>query len=850
MKDRCILAVSNAIGRNITAEEAKDIETRILRNMRSVAVKDPAAFRSMPPDLRLQEAAKISAEELVQDAEVKKLRVALTIKANDRIQNYLDEQISKGMNHLEALKRTLIFKGDGKSNTLSVESRTNAIRSNSIRQLVDTFEAVNPRFWGLFESKEGISILTKEIFGENTGNAEAAKGAKAWHDVANQLRDQFNSGGGQIRKLEDWAVPQHHSQLKIQKSGIDQWVTDTFPLLKRDRYVNDDGSLMNDQQVDGVLRSAWVTLATGGINKIEPGKMQGSSMLANHNAEARSIHYKDAESYLAYQEKYGEQSLWGVMTGHVSNLSSELALLETYGPNPDNVFNYFVEKTLKEQALSDPAKSGKAEKEAMQLKDLFDFVGGRTKPIVNEHLAQTFDTLRNWLISSRLGSAVITAISDEATMHLTAQVNNLPEMQLLRNELSALNPANATEKNMAHRAGLAIDTMLSSMNRWGQDNLGPTFSSKMANTVMRMSGMEALDGARRRAFGVTYMSALGEMVGKYDKLSDLDVHDNRILLSKGITDADWKLWKMADLESWGAGNGVLTPEAIMRIPDMQIQTAGLVPNTPEGFASITSMKRDAVLRLLGTVLEETDMAVIRPGAAEKFMTGSGIERGTWKGELTRSFFLFKSFPIAMISRHFMRGMNMETAGGKAGYIASLVVGTTVLGAVAQTVNDLLSGKNPRNYNPFDGEHGVKNWIGALLKGGSMGIYGDFLFSGATQYSKNGPIGAMLGPVAGLVEEAMGLTQGNLIQLGQGKDTKFGAEVTRFIKGNLPGANLWYAKAALDHLIFQQMQEYFSPGYLAQMKRRAQKEFGQSYFWSPGAGVGDINAPDFAKIAGQ
>ena len=35
-------------------------------------------------------------------------------------------------------------------------------------------------------------------------------------------------------------------------------------------------------------------------------------------------------------------------------------------------------------------------------------------PIVNERLAQTFDTLRNWLVASRLGSAVITALTDEA----------------------------------------------------------------------------------------------------------------------------------------------------------------------------------------------------------------------------------------------------------------------------------------------------------------------------------------------------------------------------------------------------------------------------------------------------
>jgi len=263
-----------------------------------------------------------------------------------------------------------------------------------------------------------------------------------------------------------------------------------------------------------------------------------------------------------------------------------------------------------------------------------------------------------------------------------------------------------------------------------------------------------------------------------------------------------------------------------------------------------SARRDAMIRLLGVTLEETDMAVIRPGAQDKFLTGAGMERGTWKGELTRSFFQFKAFPLAMISRHWMRGMGMETAGGKAAYLASLIVGTTVLGAVSQSINDLLSGKDVRNYNPFKGEHGAKNWMAAFLKGGSLGLYGDFLFSGATQSNQAGPIASVLGPVAGLAEEAFKLTQGNIIQAMQGKDTNFGAELVRFVKGNTPGASLWYAKAALDHLIFHQLQEYFSPGYLATMQRRAQTEFGQSFWWTPGTGTEGMRAPDLAKAIGE
>lgn len=839
MKAKCIQAVSQAIGRQITKQEADKIEQRILRAMRVTAAKDPAAFRQMTPAQRLQTAAQLAGQELVNEANLKLRRVQLTIEAHDRLETYINDQVAAGMDRLDALKRTLVFVADGKSNTMSAESRGNAIKANSIRQLIDTFEAVDPRFFGLMESEEGIRTLTKAIFGEQTGSREADAGAKAWRDVAEQMRDQHLNAGGKIGYLEDWALPQHHSQLKVAKAGRDTWVSTVFPMLRRSKYLRDDGTPMSDTEVVELLRAAWESIATGGINQLTPGA-QGQGMLANRRAYHREIHYKDADSYLAYQQQFGEKSLWGVITGHVEGLSKEIAMLETYGPNADHTFRLMLEKQLQARALDDPRSVSKAETEARRLSNLYDFVAGKTQPVVNEHLAQTFDTLRNWLVSSRLGSAVITALTDEATVHLTANVNRLSEVQLIQNELAALNIANRSELNLAHRAGLGLDAMIGSLNRWGQDSLGPTFSSKMASTVMRASGMEALDGARRRAFGVTMMSALGEIAGKYGRLSDIDPTDYRILLSKGITEDNFKVWKMAQLEQWGAGNGVLTPESIMQIPDAQM--------TATGIADPAAAKREAVLRLLGVTLEEIDMAVIRPGAADKFLTGAGMERGTWKGELTRSFFQFKAFPLAMISRHFMRGWNMETAGGKALYLAKLIAATTVLGAVSQTVNDLVSGKDPREY--FGGEFVGRNWMAAFLKGGSLGLYGDFLFSKASQHGQNGPIASLMGPVAGLVEEAYNLTQGNLIEAMQGKDTHFGAEAVRFVKGNLPGANLWYTKAALDHMIFHQLQEYFSPGYLGTMQRRAQREFGQTYWWQPGTGVDGMRAPNLANVAGE
>lgn len=201
----------------------------------------------------------------------------------------------------------------------------------------------------------------------------------------------------------------------------------------------------------------------------------------------------------------------------------------------------------------------------------------------------------------------------------------------------------------------------------------------------------------------------------------------------------------------------------------------------------------------------------------------------------------------MINRHWMRGMSMPTGTGRAAYLATLMAATTIMGALSMQISEVLQGRDPRNLNPFK-EGGVRNWIKAMLKGGSLGLYGDFLFSDSTQYG-NSVLASAAGPVAGLVEDTVRLTHGNLIEAATGEDTKFGAELVRYARSNIPGANLWYTKAALDHLIFHQIQEMLAPGYLSQMRRRAQREFGQQYWWEPGELTPD-RAPDITAALGK
>lgn len=818
MRQECINAVQQAASRRLTQQEIQNIEDRIYRNMRQLARNDPASWRAMTDAERLRRAGQLAANELTNEAALKRRRVALTIAARQRLDAFIKTYQGKD-GKLEALNRTIAFHADGKSNFLSVESRGKATRDYALSQIQEAFEAVDPRFFHLFEDEASVRDLVYEMRGQDTGNVRAKKGAKAWAGVTELLRQRFNDAGGDIGYLENWGIPQHHSMEKVGRVSQDKWISDVIGKLDRKYYIKDDGQLMSDAELKTFLGEAYNTIATGGLNKLSDTGMRISGARSNRGNASRQIHFKDADSYLEYQREYGDRSLWEVMVGHLEGISKDIALVETYGPNPDHVFRSILDEVTAEQATANPERTGRIKRLANSTENLYNFIAGKTQPIANPHIARWSDNIRNWMVASRLGSALLASFSDLGTMYMSAKVANIPMNRLFMNQLEAMNPANRTELARARRAGLAMESLLGSVNRWAMDNMGPSVSRWAATAVMRASGLTAWTDAHKRAYGVTMMGSLGEVVSRAPDLRSLDDSDFRILKSKGITEQDFSVWKLAQQEDWGNGNTtMLTPESIMRIPDAAVMHLG----PPE------RVRFEAMRRLLAAVSEEVDMAVITPGAREQLFTGGGLQRGTWKGELTRSVFLFKSFPISVVLRHWTRAMGMTSAGGRAAYIAAFLASTTMLGALSQQLNDMASGRNPRE---MAGKDAGKFWLGALLKGGGLGLYGDFLLSDHTRYG-GGALASMLGPVAGLVDDVVKLAQGIPLNAVEGKPEQTGGDLVKLGKGLIPGANLWYAKAALDHMIFNQLQEYFSPGYLRKVEQRSKKQFNQTYWWRP------------------
>jgi hypothetical protein len=819
------------LGRQLAPAQGDKIEQRVKAQMRLLARQDPEGWRQKSYWTRLQEAAIAAAAQMKDEFARKRLQVERQVAVHDRIENFLAAQPNaKSGDGLKAVSRLLDF--DTRSGgTASVQSWANAVRNEAYSNLIKTWEAIPGNFFGLFENQRGVGDLWKELHGEASGNATAKAGAEAWKKTTEELRQRFNDAGGNVGHLEDWGKPQHHSQMRVASAGIDQWIGDITPKLDRSKYVNYDGSRMSDAQVHEFLTHAYDSIVTDGHNGTEPGSVSGSGVIANRNAAHRQIFFKDSDAAAAYNASYGEKSLSNLLTAHIARLARDIALIERLGPNSEQTFRYFNDRTLQDELRQDPTRIAALERAHRYNSALFDAVAGKDQ-VVDQRVANAFQTFRNWMTATKLGKVVITALGDEAGMFSTAIANKVPYSAALIRELKSVLPGEA--RAQGEHAALGLDATLGHMNRWAQEEFAPSFSGKMANTVMRASGAERMWAARRQGMGAVIMSSLGKLTRKLESVNDLTPEDHGVVAGKGIGDRTWEVWRRATPEDWGGyTDSVLTPKSIWAIPDEQLRDLG----------NPTALKREASTALLAHVLEEAGMGAMDTGPRQRLSVNLGTQRGSVGGEIWRSMNLFRGFAFAMMMKHWARAASMDGI-GKIKYMAPLFVYGTILAAVGNQIRNLLAGQDPDNMSVKDNP---AFWGKAILRGGGLGFFGDFLQSETTQQDTS-LAAALGGPAATTAEDLLSLTHGAFFKAKRGEITDEKAKLIRFAKSNIPLINLWYTQAAADHLLWNHLQEAASPGYLERMQARQEATYGKTYYWKPDEALPHA-APDFAKAVG-
>jgi hypothetical protein len=274
---------------------------------------------------------------------------------------------------------------------------------------------------------------------------------------------------------------------------------------------------------------------------------------------------------------------------------------------------------------------------------------------------------------------------------------------------------------------------------------------------------------------------------------------------------------------------------------------------PQMAAEAQRIRGEVVAKMIGMVTDESEVAVLNPDLTTKAIaSGGGKTKGSVEGELWRSVMQFKSFPIAMISRHWRRMLetpqDLEGApvmASKLAYSAAMMVSLTALGAIAFQSKQLVTGKDPVDMTT------PKFWTRAVAQGGGLGFVGDLLLGDTTD--DRSPLDSfgrtIMGPTFGSAADLYELTKGNVDEALAGKDSHAGAEAFRFARSHAPLVNLWYAKRALDAAALHGVQESLSPGYMARIQNKARKDWGQDFWWAPGEGAPE-RAPDLTTVGGN
>jgi len=207
-----------------------------------------------------------------------------------------------------------------------------------------------------------------------------------------------------------------------------------------------------------------------------------------------------------------------------------------------------------------------------------------------------------------------------------------------------------------------------------------------------------------------------------------------------------------------------------------------------------------------------------------------LRPGSIEGELIRSMAQYKAFPVSMMAKHMMRGMEGYRGGDHGKYMVGLVASLTMMGALAVQLKEIAKGKDARDMGDW------RFWGAAFMQGGGAGIFGDFLNSATTRADQSLYMAFFAGPTGSLIDEAAKTTFGQAGKIGDDKETNIGRDMARFLRRNTPGTSLWYSRLALDRLLWDRLQEVADPNAGASFRRmedRARKETGQQFWWQPG-----------------
>lgn len=666
---------------------------------------------------------------------------------------------------------------------------------------------------------------------------EALKVAQVIHKYMELARITQNRHGAFIEELRGYIAYQMHSPDKLRAAGFQKWRDDIFRhrLDIARTFGQEFANTADIDKLDEALQGVYDTLTTGKMSddmptgpEIDP--KDKTKNVAKEVSHRRVLHFTDAQGWGGYDAEYGHGSLMNAVLWTLDRSAKTAAMMERLGPNPRSTFETLrgelIELNKGDVAATDALKSTEIDR-------LLDAADGAVDQVDSPFFATAGMAVRQIETTASLGGMVLSSITDFPVQAMRLTYNGKNFFEGLGEQVSGFvgNNREASD-HLAFGVNALIGDVASRFH--GNENLSG-WLGKMTQVFFKANLGHWWDTRRHRAFIATLGS---ELYGARTKAwADLNEDMRGTLATYGFDGPEWDIIRHYGAMPAGEG-GVIAGEGLRHVPDDLIRP---LLGKRRATAGALDRMRDKLERMVRSYYaDQLAWATMQPGTREKALTTMGQKRGTALGEIARSFFLFKGYPIQYWQKVFgaftQEDQHLAIAKGLFALpksdgvrLAQLLASTTALGYMAFALKDIAKGRTPRD--PRD----PKVWGAAFLQGGGLGLYGDFLLGQTNRYGQSF-LASIGGPVAGDAEAAFKIWN-TLFHAPVSDDPEediknAGDLLFKFGKENTPFANIFYARAALDYLIFYRIQEWMNPGSLRRMERRVKEETGNEFILPP------------------
>lgn len=686
-----------------------------------------------------------------------------------------------------------------------------------------------------------LENLIRELHNEATGDVAAKALAGAVRTQQQRMRRAFNSYGGDIGDLADFGVTHAHDAGQLRLKGFDAWAQKIHGLLAWDRIPDLStgkpfaaaGQLPAFADVQTFLRDVYDGITTRGWDDRDPSLAMGGRALANQRAEHRVLHFKNGSAWLEYNRDFGTSDPFSAMIGGLHHLAGDVARLRVLGPNPRTGLTYAAQ--VAQKLAADTGNAQLAERASRAGKTALAMLAHQDGSVnIPHHVgwARFFGGVRSTLTSIQLGSAVVSSVTDAATITAAARTIGMGKRNVMTRSVELM--ASQATRETAARMGYVAETLADSgatMARYFGQTFGTGLPERLSSFTLRATGLSFVTDMRKIAFQMEFAGHLADLGSK--TFDQIDPSTRLMLQRRGVTARDWDLIRDPSTR-FKAPNG-----ADFITPYHWLETQTALPRVEaEGLA----------MRWQMAIQEQLEMAIPSASLEGKALLQGTAPPGTFMGELARSSTSYKSFSLSLMLNQYRRFAEADSWGMNRWTYAAKVSGMLlVLGGLAIQLKELVKGNDPR---PMDTG---KFWMAALFQGGGLGIFGDF-FNAETSRAGGGLAETLGGPVVGLAGELIKPVASNVTRAINGESTMVGRDVAGLVRNNTPFAtSAWYLRTAYSRLVADNVQAFLDPEAELIFRRKVKKmakDYGTQPF-IPIRGTGqDIRLPDLSNALGD